>query len=83
MIVRTARLTDKGQITLPADALREMNAGKGTEFLVIQEGDRLVLIKATSVGKQLLDDLGGWEALAAPAFADVWDNEADHVWDTA
>lgn len=29
------------------------------------------------------DDLGGWEALAAPAFVAVWGDGADEVWNDA
>ena len=81
MLVRTVRVTDKGQITLPADALRSMNVRKGTDLLLVQEGDRIVLVKASAVGKRLVEDFGGWEALAAPAFADLWGSEEDDVWD--
>lgn len=83
MLVKTVKLSEKGQITLPADALRAMRASRGTEFLLVQEGDRLLLVKADAVGKRLVDDLGGWESLAAPAFKDLWDNDADEVWNEA
>lgn len=83
MLVKTVKVSEKGQITLPAEALRALNAGKGTEFLVIQEGDRLLLVKADRVGRRVLDELGGWEALAAPAFEDLWNTDADEVWDGA
>lgn len=83
MLVKTVRLTDKGQLTVPAEALRALNARKGTQFLLIQEGDRIVLVKASAVGKAVINDLGGWEGLAAPAFGDVWGSEADDVWDSA
>lgn len=82
MLVKTVRLTDKGQLTVPAEALRAMNARKGTEFLLIQEGERIVLVKASAVGRQLLDDMGGWDALAAPAFQDLWENEDDEIWNS-
>ena len=83
MLVRTVRLSEKGQLTLPADALRAMNARRGTEFLLIQEDERIVLVKASAVGKRVLDEFGGWESLAAPAFADLWDNDADEAWNEA
>lgn len=76
-------MSEKGQLTLPADALRAMNARRGTEFLLIQEDERIVLVKATAIGKRVLDEFGGWEALAAPAFADLWDNDADEAWNEA
>lgn len=83
MLVRSVRVTDKGQVSLPVDALRSMNVRKGTDLILIQEGDRIVLVKASGVGKLVLDDLGGWEALAGPAFEDLWSNPDDEVWDEA
>ena len=83
MLVRTVKVTSKGQMSLPVDVLRSMNARKGTELVLVQEGDRILLTKASAVGKRVVDDLGGWEALGASAFQDVWDNDADAVWDDA
>ena len=60
-----------------------MNVRKGSEFVLVQEGDRILLTKASAVGKRILDDHGGWEALGASAFAELWDNEADAAWDDA
>lgn len=81
MIVRTVRLSSKGQLSIPAEALAALRAKRGTEFLLIQEGERLVLVKAETVAKQAVQELGGWEALAAPAFAELWDNPEDEAWD--
>lgn len=81
MLLRTAKLSTKGQITLPADALRAMKAGKGTEFVIIQEGERLVLVKAERTARQIVDDLEGWGALSAPAFNKIWSSKADEIWD--
>jgi AbrB family looped-hinge helix DNA binding protein len=82
VLVKTVKVSEKGQITIPAEALRAIKAKKGTEFIFIQEGERLVLVKAESAGRKLIDDLGGWHALAAPVFNELWDNEADEIWDT-
>lgn len=84
MLVKTVKVSSKGQVTLPAEALRALNVRKGTEFLLVQDGPRILLVKADQAGRRVLDDLGGWEAVAAPAFAEVWDNPADaEVWDEA
>jgi bifunctional DNA-binding transcriptional regulator/antitoxin component of YhaV-PrlF toxin-antitoxin module len=83
MIVKTIKVSSKGQITLPIEALRALRARKGTEFLLVQQGARILLMPADEVGRQLVDELGGWENLAAPAFAEVWDNEADEAWNEA
>lgn len=83
MLVKTVSLTSKGQMSLPADVLRSLNLRKGTQLLLVQEGDHILLTKASGVGKRVVEGLGGWEALGAGAFRDVWDNEADAVWDDA
>lgn len=83
MLVRTVKLSSRGRITLPVDALRALNADKGTEFLLLQEGDRIVLVKAEEAGRAIVDDQVGWAAFAAPAFEELWANEDDEIWDSA
>lgn len=38
---------------------------------------------ATTRVRFMDDDLRDWEALAAPAFGDLWWNEAHEIWDSA
>ena len=83
MIVKTVKVSSKGQITLPAEALRALKARKGTEFLLIQQGGKIVLLPSAAVGKRVMEEHSSWEFLAYSAFAELWDNEADKVWDEA
>lgn len=84
MIVKTVKVSAKGQLTLPVEAMRAMNVRKGTEFVLVQEGDRLVLTKAHAVGKRIVEETRGFEALGLGAFQDVWDNPVDdEVWNDA
>lgn len=83
MLVKTVKVSAKGQVTLPADALRAMNIRKGSEFVLIQRGDTIVLVPSEKAGEQLIDEFGGWATLAEPAFRDLWDNEEDEIWNEA
>ena len=83
VVVKTVKVSAKGQITLPAETLRALKVRKGAEFLLIQRGDHILLLRAEDVGQRLVEELGGWETLAEPAFAELWDNDADEVWDEA
>lgn len=83
MLVKTVKVSAKGQISVPADVLRALKVKKGTEFLLVQQGDQIFLVRAADVGKRLVEELSGWESLAGPAFAELWDNEADEVWNEA
>lgn len=40
-------------------------------------------MRAMSPRRKSVDDLGGFETLAADAFAEVWDNPADEAWNGA
>lgn len=80
MLVRTVKMTSKGQITIPADAVRAIRARKGTEFVLVQEGEEIILRKAESVGREIVDDTRDFGMLALPVFQRLWDNEEDEVW---
>ncbi|MGB0653332.1 MAG: AbrB/MazE/SpoVT family DNA-binding domain-containing protein [Thermoplasmatota archaeon] len=81
MLSRTVRASAKGQLTIPKELYNAMGLEGAADLLMIQEGERLLVLSAEAHARRVVDDLGGWEALAAPAFADVWDNPIDdEVW---
>ena len=80
VIVKTVKLSSKGQLTLPAEVVRALRARRGSEFLLVQDGARVVLTPAADAGRRIVDDLKGMEALAGPAFSELWDNPADEAW---
>jgi bifunctional DNA-binding transcriptional regulator/antitoxin component of YhaV-PrlF toxin-antitoxin module len=83
MLVRKVTASAKGQLTIPVDVLRALGGKGPTEFLLVQEGEHLLLMPADRAGRAIIDELGGWADLGASAFAQVWDNKADEVWDDA
>lgn len=83
MLVKTVKLSSKGQLTLPVEILRALRAKRGFEFVVVQEGGRILLLPAQTVARQALDDLTGFETLALKAFQGVWDNPSDEIWNEA
>jgi bifunctional DNA-binding transcriptional regulator/antitoxin component of YhaV-PrlF toxin-antitoxin module len=83
VLVRKVTASAKGQFTIPADVFRALGGHGPMELLLVQEGGRVVLMPAAAAGKRIVDDLGGWSALSAQSLNDLWDNEADEVWDDA
>lgn len=83
MIVKTVRASPKGQLTLPITMLRAMKLKGSTEFLVVQDGERIVLTPAATVGQKEVDDLANWQALAMQSLEEVWDNPEDEAWNDA
>lgn len=81
MLVKTVSASPKGQLSIPVDMLRAMGIKGKTEFLAVQEGDRIVLRPADRIGQEQLDDLAGWEALAESSLREIWDDPENDVWD--
>lgn len=81
MQMKVVSLSPRGQLVIPAAILRAMGIKGRTDVAIVQDGKRLVLTKASDVGRKVIDDLDGWERLSEAAFADVWDNPVDdEVW---
>lgn len=55
MNMNLIKMSSKGQIVIPADMRRELNAGE--ELLIIKDDERFVLKKADSLTEQMKEDL--------------------------
>lgn len=70
MTVSTFRVSDRGQMALPADARRRWNLSEGGSVEVVDLGDAIVIVPAGRGGvramvRGAIDDAGGYEQLAA------------------
>lgn len=81
VLVKTVSASPKGQLSIPVDMLRAMGIKGRTEFVAVQDGDRIVLRPSAKIAQEEVDDLEGWLALAEPVFKELWDNPEDKVWD--
>lgn len=81
MIVKTVKVSEKGQIAIPLDVRENIGLNKGDELLLIQEGDKMLLEK-TSKASQLLKDEFAYLLKASEKTAkELWDNKYDEAWD--
>ena len=80
-IVRTLRVSEKGQVVLPADVRKMMNIAKGDELVLICDGERLLLQKGARAAAALGEDFSDLRAASERVLADVWENEDDAHWD--
>jgi len=75
MAVVSYRVSDRGQMALPAEARRRWNLSDGGAVEVADLGDALVIVPAGRGGlralvRSAIDDAGGYAALAAAVAAD-------------
>lgn len=81
MRIKTVKVSDKGQISLPVDIRKATGIKKGDELLLIQDGKKILIESAPNFGKKVTDDFSDLMKISEKSLLKLWDNEADKVWD--
>lgn len=75
------KVSQKGQIVIPADIQRRMGIKKGDELLLISKGKKIVLEKPDVIVTQLKDEFKDVESFSEHSLKKIWFNKKDNVWD--
>ena len=81
MHLQTVRVSEKGQIAIPARIRRSLGLRKGSTLLLIEDRGRLLVTKAERVAGGVVDDFSDLTRHAEETFRELWENRADEVWD--
>lgn len=78
MEVKTVKISDKGQISIPKDIREEMKLKQGETLIMIAENNRIVLSRA----KDFVGNREGVNTMLASegALKKDWDNKYDDRW---
>lgn len=79
MIVKTVKVSDKGQISIPIDIRELAGINTGDELIVIQEGSKILIEKPNNIIKDDFKDLLKHSEKVAEK---LWSNEEDEILDT-
>lgn len=77
MKVKTVKMSEKGQIAIPLEIREAIGLKKGDELLLLQEGEKVFIEKATSA---LKDEFEPLLKASEKTLKKLWDNEFDEVW---
>ena len=75
------KVSQKGQIVIPADIQRRMGIKKGDELLLISKGKKIVLEKPDVIVTQLKDEFKDVESFSEHSLKKIWFNKKYNVWD--
>ncbi|MCL5068060.1 MAG: AbrB/MazE/SpoVT family DNA-binding domain-containing protein [Thaumarchaeota archaeon] len=81
MKFRTIRVSEKGQISIPAEIQRELGIEKGDELLLVRKGDKILLEKPTHLRRKLSEEFKDIELATEDSLRKISENERDNVWD--
>ncbi|MGI0080327.1 MAG: AbrB/MazE/SpoVT family DNA-binding domain-containing protein [Nitrososphaerales archaeon] len=77
---KAVKISDKGQIAIPAKIRREMKITKGDELLLIRKGDRIVLEKPKKFASRLEDEFKDISFLSESSLKKLWSYKGDDIW---
>ena len=82
MELKTIKLSEKGQISIPKDIRKGMRLKKGDKLVLMTKGEQLIVQKADAVLKKLsIDEESiGNMLISEGTLKKDWDNKYDERW---
>ncbi len=78
--IRTIKVSDKGQVSIPKDIRKNMKIKKGDSLVMMVKGNKIVLEKSEKIALLLDGEFRDIEAFSEHSLKSVWDNPYDEVW---
>jgi len=80
--VKTVKVSEKGQIAIPADVRESIGIKQGDTLVLIQEEKGILLQKAEQVSKKVKDEFSYLLKHSEDVAKKFWGTKADDIWDT-
>ena len=80
MKVKTIRVSDKGQISIPLDIREEVGIKKGDELILIESNGKILLEKQEKASNKLKSGFKDILKFSEDSLKSVWDNKQDDIW---
>lgn len=83
MSIRTVKVSEKGQIAIPADVRERIGLKKGDELILLQDGGKILLQKTQAMTARMRGEFDYLVKNSEQVFAKLWSNKKDDAWDNA
>ena len=80
MIIKTVKVSDKGQIAIPLEIREEVGINKGDELVVIQKGEKILIEQSRKFKDKVIDDFSDLAYISEKSLMKLWDNKEDEIW---
>ena len=78
--IRTIKVSDKGQVSIPKDIRKNMKIKKGDNLVMMVKDSKIVLEKSERIALLLDGEFKDIKAFTEHSLKSVWDNQYDEVW---
>ena len=80
VIIKTVKVTDKGQISLPLVVREAAGIERGDELIIVQDDGKIMIEKASNLTSKIQDDFSDILKHSEESLREVWDNPEDDIW---
>lgn len=77
----TVKVSNKGQIALPALIRRMLEIQKGDKLVVIAQDNKILLKKVNEIIEQMTDDFKDMDYYTEKSLGEVWKDEPEGLWE--
>jgi AbrB family looped-hinge helix DNA binding protein len=82
MRIRTVKVSDKGQISIPIDIRNSLGLRRGDELILIQIDNKILMEKPIRIAKKAKTSFRYLLKHSEKVASKLWENKEDEVWDT-
>jgi len=81
MLVKTVKVSEKGQIAIPIEMREETGIVQGDDLLLIQEGKKILIEPSKNTARHVKEDFSDLLKISEKSVMKVWNNKSDEIWD--
>lgn len=78
--IRTIKVSQKGQVSIPTDIRKKMKIKKGDDLVMMVKDSKIVLEKSEDVGLLLDGEFEDVKAITEEGLKKLWLNKHDNAW---
>lgn len=78
--VKTLRVSDKGQISIPNSVRQRLEIQRGDNLILFEIGGKILLEKQQKVSDKMKEEFKDILYFSEQSLGEVWDNPDDEIW---
>lgn len=78
--IRTIKVSQKGQVSIPTDIRKKMKIKKGDDLVMMVKDSKIILEKSEDVGLLLDGEFKDVQAITEEGLKKLWLNKHDDAW---
>ena len=79
-VVKTVKVSEKGQVAIPAEIRKMIGIKKGDSVILYTENDKILVKKINAIISELSDDFKDMERATEESLTEFWKDEPE-VWE--